>query len=732
MATNRSSPLLSVSKARRPEPNQHSAYLAEPKFMLNFFHLVRKTAAGSISCFLFIGSWCAQSPLPCGQNEAQSAFDATHPGAAEARVAAESSVREAANALIQRGGEDDELYIIPVVFHVIHDNGEENISDAQIHDAMDILNADFRRMNADTGQIVAGFWDIAADVDVQFRLAKRDPEGNCHSGINRLQDELTYEGNNEMKQLIHWPRHSYMNVYVAASAAGAAGYTNYPSDWGANTDGIVLRHDYVGSIGTSNPYRSRTLTHECGHWLNLPHTWGSSNSPNEQDNCDIDDGVEDTPQCLGSPVGLCDLDRTTCGSLDNVQNYMEYSYCSKMYTIGQRARMRAALNNDVADRDQLWTAQNLEETGVFEEELLCKAQFSVNQNEICLGDAVQFTDGSFFGVTTWSWDFGDGTTLTGATDSLHRNPVHVYEQSGEFEVYLTVSNETGEVTSQDPVVIRVLDNGMLPSPMVEGFEPGNGPWSEGQWVVSTLEGEPWQIRETTGYSGSRSIYVRNRQNVGGEITRFTSTTFDAEGMAAVYIGYKYAYSHRTTGETDDRLKLQVSKDCGETWNTRQFHRGIIDLPTAEAHGGNFYPAGTDEWTGHLEEVDNEIYMVPNLRIRFEFESKGGNNVFVDDINVYGVDSLGNVQTWVVQQEAVELSLDVFPNPTSGEATIQAFWPGTGAILWVRDAAGRLVHKEVLTGNGGRRIPLAGLAPGVHLVELNAADQRKVKRLLVLR
>ena len=674
----------------------------------------------------------AQTPLPCGHSSAQADFDALHPGAAEARNLQEWALREAAQALLSRGGEDDELYIIPVVFHVIHDNGEENISDAQIHDAMDILNADFRLMNADTGQIVAGFVDIAADVDVEFRLAKRDPEGNCHSGINRIENELTYEGNNEMKQLINWPRDSYMNVYVAASAAGAAGYTNYPSDWGANTDGIVLRHDYVGSIGTSNPYRSRTLTHECGHWLNLPHTWGSSNSPNEQDNCDIDDGVEDTPMCLGSPVGLCDLDRTTCGSLDNVQNYMEYSYCSKMYTLGQRARMRAALNNSTADRDELWTPQNLEDTGVFEEELLCSAQFTVDRTEVCLGEPVQFTDASFFGVTNWAWDFGDGSTLSGSDESVHKNPVHVFDEAGEFEVYLTASNETGEVTSLDPVVIRVLDNGMLPSPLQEGFEPGTGPWSQGQWVVSTLAGQPWQIRETTGYSSDRSLYIRNRQNEGGEITRVTSTTFDAEGMAAVYIGYKYAYSHRTTGETDDRLKLQVSKDCGDTWNTRQFHRGIIDLPTAEAHGGNFYPSGTDEWTGHLEEVDNTIYMVPNLRIRFEFESKGGNNVFLDNINVYGVDSLGNVQTLVGNAEANLLALDLFPNPSQGAATVMASWPAGDAVLNVRDAAGRLVFSERLNGNGGRRIPLEGLTPGVHLVELNAADQRLVKRLLVWR
>ena len=199
----------------------------------------------------------AQTPLSCGQTEAQAAFDAAHPDAALARALSEEAIRDAAGKVMQRGGEDDELYIIPVVFHVIHDNGEENISDAQIHDAMDILNADFRKLNADTGQIVAGFVDVAADVDVEFHLAKRDPEGNCHSGINRIQSELTYEGNNEMKQLVNWPRESYMNVYVAASAAGAAGYTNYPSDWGANTDGIVLRHDYVCLLYTSPSPRDR-------------------------------------------------------------------------------------------------------------------------------------------------------------------------------------------------------------------------------------------------------------------------------------------------------------------------------------------------------------------------------------------------------------------------------------------------------------------------------------------
>ena len=672
----------------------------------------------------------AQAPLPCGQVEAQAAFDAAYPEEAETRAAREAYSRAAASELLQRGGEDNELYTIPVVFHVIHDNGPENISNEQIFDAMEVLNRDFRLMNSDTAQIVAGFVDIAADVDVEFRLARRDPSGNCHSGINRIQNDLTYEGTNEMKQLINWPRESYMNVYVCAEAAGAAGYTNYPSEWGANTDGIVLKHEYVGSIGTSNPYRSRTLTHECGHWLNLPHTWGSSNNPNEADNCQVDDGVEDTPLCLGSPVGFCDLERTTCGSLDNVQNYMEYSYCSRMYTLGQRARMRAALNSNVADRNQLWTPNNLDQTGVFDEELLCSADFTVDRIEVCIGEEIQFTDQSFFGIENWSWDFGDGTVLEGSVDSLHRNPIYQYTEAGEFEVYLTVSNENGSITSDDPVVITVMANGMLPTAWQESFEAGVGPWANDQWDVQALSGYPWQIRSTTGYSGARSLYVRNRNNESGDITRVTSSTYNAEDMAAVMIGYKYAYSHRTTGETDDRLKLQVSRDCGETWNTRQFHRGLIDLATAPDHGGNFYPSGPEEWAGHIEEVDNSLYMVPNLRVRFEFESKGGNNIFLDDINVYGVDSLGNVVGLDPIIDAVQPTLLAFPNPSLGTVTVQAMWTGGGARLLLRDATGRLERDIPMTGIQGRTIQLEGLTQGVHLLELQAGDRREIIRLVV--
>ena len=45
------------------------------------------------------------------------------------------------------------VYTIPVVFHVLHMNGIENISHDQILDAVAVLNRDFRLQNADANNV---------------------------------------------------------------------------------------------------------------------------------------------------------------------------------------------------------------------------------------------------------------------------------------------------------------------------------------------------------------------------------------------------------------------------------------------------------------------------------------------------------------------------------------------------------------------------------------------------
>lgn len=240
---------------------------------------------------------------------------------------------------------------IPVVVHVLYNvnQPQQNISDAQIQSQLDVLNEDFRRLNADASNTLAQFVGVAADFEIEFCLASQDPNGNPTTGIERRSStRSTWGTGTTMKRyaqggLDAWPADSYLNMWVCNIGGGILGFATFPGGAAAN-DGVVVSPNYFGSSDydvSSNFYLSapydlgRTLTHEVGHWLNLRHIWGDGG-------CGVDDFVGDTPPSDASNYG-CPLSHVSCGTLDMVQNYMDYTEdaCMNIYTQGQKARGRA-------------------------------------------------------------------------------------------------------------------------------------------------------------------------------------------------------------------------------------------------------------------------------------------------------------------------------------------------------------------------------------------------------
>lgn len=661
---------------------------------------------------------------PCAIHHAEEMLFLRRP---ETRAAALEATRQL-ELETQQGataGEREDLLVIPVVFHVIHFNGPENISTAQVHDAVDVLNTNFRALNESVSEVIPEFEDLVADVEIEFRLAQRDPNGNCHPGINRIVSDLTYVGDEEMKLLIQWPRNKYLNVWVCEYAAGAAGYALYPGsvngNQNADMDGIVLQHSYCGSIGTSNLFRSRTLTHEVGHWLNLRHTWGNSNSPGLAENCDEDDNVDDTPNTLGWTS--CVLDGSTCGSLDNVQNYMEYSYCGRMFTEGQKARMRTAALSTTAQRNQLSTASNLVATGVAGEDILCAALFDMDRQIICAGDSVKFTDQSFHSPTIWSWNFGDGTGVAGGESDPVQEVHHTYAEPGVYDVTLTVANGSDEVTTTVENAIYVMGPGEMELPLVQGFEVNDFP--DPQWFIEDpLNDGTWELTSDAAASGNRSMFIENwGNNIEFNDDFLRTATMDMTGMQEIHISYKWAYVHKGTteaSETDDRLRVSVTGDCGNDWDLRRMHRGFTDLPSAEPHPFPWEPADASEWKGYTIVLDNEQYMTEFFRVQFEFESRLGNNIYLDDINVQGFDGTESVEALEGQTQSWMLA----PNPSSQASALsfQTRIPGVSKLT-LQDASGRLLRStERVLGAGAQTWELAAPAtPGLYVVRLETAD-----------
>ena len=105
---------------------------------------------------------------------------------------------------------------IPVVFHVVYANETENISDAQLMEQLQVLNDDFRRTNADQDDV----WPQAADTEIEFCLATRDPNGAPSNGILRVPTLIRQLWNSDNVKFTSaggsdaWPTEDYMNFWV--------------------------------------------------------------------------------------------------------------------------------------------------------------------------------------------------------------------------------------------------------------------------------------------------------------------------------------------------------------------------------------------------------------------------------------------------------------------------------------------------------------------------------------
>ena len=296
---------------------------------------------------------------------------------------------------------DEDTLVLPVVFHIIHQGGPENLSDPQVLQALQTLNEGFAN---------EAFYDQGSGIDtrIRFCLARQDPQGRYSTGINHvyadLPEILPSVHDAFLKSLINWDTEKYINIWVVKEIVGfieqqacdksddldIAGYATFPSSHGNNRDGIVAEARNLSSV----------IIHEMGHYLGLLHTFeGCDNSDCTQAGdqvCDTPPQSEFGAKCDGSS-NTCQTDTEsgfTTDQNDLPHNFMDYSGCPHDFTQGQKDRMRFMILNV---RSSLLNQLTCEPNCSSPED----ASFSFTYKSYKLGDEAIFTHNGNSGSMEW-------------------------------------------------------------------------------------------------------------------------------------------------------------------------------------------------------------------------------------------------------------------------------------------------------------------------------------------
>ena len=335
--------------------------------------------------------------------------------------------------------------------------------------------------------------------------------------------------------------------------------------------------------------------------------------------------------------------------------------------------------------------------------LFVKADFFAESYITCSGDSLYFQDYSYHNPISWQWNF-EGASVN---NSNFQNAFANYPLPGVYDVSLTASGDSiNYLTELKSDKVIVMDYQGQSLPYFEGFENVN--LVNPEWVIPTGN---WTVTNETSYNGSYCLKLQNDGVEVGTKHFLESKTFDLSDSTKAYFSFKYAFAKKNS-TNNDYLKSIASNDCGKTWSVRKILQ-YNQLATA-TNQINFVPNFSDWNEVSISSIVGP-YCVQNFRFKFEYQSGGGNNLYIDNINISYQNS-----TSVKESNSNDVSL--YPNPSSESLNISSSYEIKEIHIF--DITGKKVLTKEYSPQKNIAVSIADLNSGFYTLLINNGQAQK--------
>jgi len=236
---------------------------------------------------------------------------------------------------------------------------------------------------------------------------------------------------------------------------------------------------------------------------------------------------------------------------------------------------------------------------------------------------------------------------------------------------------------------------------------------------------------TTGINSSKSVKIMNFTQAPGPKDEIISAPVDLSNVSgSMTLSFRYAHKRKVSND-DDWLKIFVSNDCGEGWALRKSIHGSI--LSSEISANSFVPSSESDWkTIHMTNVTS-TYWVDNFRFKFQFTAGGGNNMYIDNINIYEGTPSDNLVVGITENELIQ-NLVLYPNPADNELNVQfSLESSQKVVVQIQNLSGKILQNNLINANGGTNLVFMNtseLSSGMYFMKINIGGAQKTIQFVI--
>ena len=338
-----------------------------------------------------------------------------------------------------------------------------------------------------------------------------------------------------------------------------------------------------------------------------------------------------------------------------------------------------------------------------------------------------YIDGAITPTISWN---GNIAPATSATISLNTISSPTNTGAHTFSYNISAMNGTdGNMTNNSTKVSYLVASDFQGSPVSEDFALTNFPpvkWA----AVNSNSGPSWtRVTNAGGYNlstqSTRYDFFNNK--VIGDIDELFITPMNLSGTAAPVLSFDYAYAQRDAN-SNDKLEVMVSNNCGSSW-TNVYSSSGYTLATALPMPMAYLPDVNDISQWQTVTINLTGYNSPSVLVKFVVTNDNGNNLYIDNVNLNQTQPVG-----LIKETKLSNQVSIFPNPTSGNATLKVFSLTSGkSKLILINTMGQIVSSKTIdlfSGNNNILIDTKEFSNGIYSVVLETATETVVKKISI--